>query len=362
MEIDLGRLAHNVSEVRRVIGGNRKLIGVAKADAYGHGLLDIAPAMVNAGVDVIAVGNLNDAVRLRESGCQSPILLFGSCLAVDVAEAVTEYHVMPTVWDVESARAYSEAARSPVEVYLKVDTGLHRVGVAPERAAEVARAIEDLPYLRIGCVYTHFADPIEDEEFTQKQYERFLQAIDAIRAAGVAAPFAAAASSAVVSSRPEMYLNAVDPGRLLYGFYFPFTPSVSLDLTPVMRSVKSQIIQTTWVQSGESIGYGRTFYASRHTHVGVLPLGWGDGLLRSTASRANVLVRGHRCPIIAALHVEHCLIDLTEIVGAEEGDEAVLIGEQGKSAITLTEHAQWAGVSELEVVIQLGRTMPRVYL
>lgn len=361
MEVDLDRLAHNVSEVRRVIGRDRKLIGVAKGDAYGHGLLGTVPTMLDSGVDVVALGNLNDAIRLREAGCRGPLLLFGSCLVDDVAEVVVKYGIIPTLWDVEGARAYSKVARGALEVYLKVDTGFHRLGVPMDKAAEVAREIEHLPHLHIGCVYTHFPDPIKGEEFTREQYRRFVKAVESIRAAGVAAPYACCASSAIVSIYPEMYLNAVDPGRLLYGIYFPPAPPVSLDLLPVARAVISRIIQTKWVEAGQSIGYGRTFYASRRTLVGVLPFGWWDGLLRSNASRASVLVRGRRCPIIGAISLEHSLIDVTEIEGVEVGDEAVLFGEQGEAVTTLSEYARWLDVSELEVVVQLGRTIPRVY-
>jgi len=360
MEVDLDRLVHNIEEVRRVIGPGKKLIAVAKGDAYGHGLLEVVPTMVDAGADVIAVGNLNQAVRLRNSGCRAKILLFGSCLPQDVAETVVEYEIIPTLWDEAGARVYSKAARGPLEVYLKVDTGLNRLGVLPGEAAKVAKAIEDLPNLYIGCIYTHFGDTTKDEDFLVEQFSRFDAAIKTIRAAGVEASFIAAASSPVVSTHPEMLLTGVDPGRLLYGFYHPPDPPVSLDLMPVARAVKSRFIQTKWVEVGHRIGGYGGFYAPRRTLVGVLPFGWVDGLFLSAGSRASVLVRSRRCPMIE-IHLEHCLIDLTEVDGAEAGDEAVLFGEQGGAVITLGEHASWAGVSELEVVMQLGRTIPHVY-
>jgi alanine racemase len=361
MEIDLDRLAHNIAEVRKVIGRDRKLIAVAKGDAYGHGLLGVVPTMVDTGVDIIAVGNLNDAVRLREAGCRVPLLLFGSCLP-DAAETIAEYGIIPTVWDVDGARAYSKAARWTLEVYLEVDTGLTRLGVSPDEAAEVAREIDHLPNLHIGCVYSHFADPIKGEEFTLEQYRRFVKTIEAIRDAGIVAPYASMASSDIVSARPEMYLDAVRCGSLIYGFYDSPAPSVVLDLVPIARAVKSRIIQKKWAEVGQSIGARRSFYTRRRTLVGILPFGWGDGLRRSNASRASVLVRSTRCPILGTIYHEHCCIDLTEVEGATVGDEAVLFGEQGKASITLSEHAKWVGISDLEVVSHLGRAIPRVYL
>jgi alanine racemase len=362
MEIDLEHLAQNVAEVRRVIGSDRRLIAVAKADAYGHGVVETAPTMQRAGADVIALGSVNDAVRLREAGFQGPILLFGSYLAADVAETVVNYELVPTVWDLEGASAYAKAARSnPQEVYLKVDTGFHRIGVLPAQAADTAAAIASLPHLQIGCIYTHFSDPVDGGAWNQEQYDRFVSALETIRAAGVNAPYACVASSAVVSTQPSMYLNAVDPGRLIYGFHYPKDNPLQLDLLPVARAVKSRIVQTKWIKAGEPVGYGRTFQASRRTQVGVLPFGWSDGLYRRIASRASVLVKEKRCPVIGTLNLEHCLIDLTDVDEAGTGDEVVVIGRQGDAAIEIAEHAAWAGVSEMEVIVQLGRTLPRAY-
>lgn len=362
MEVDLDRLAHNVKEVRNAIGPERKLIAVAKADGYGHGLLEVAPVMIESGADIVAVANVNDGVRLREAGFRAPILLFGGYLAEDAAQAIVKYELLPTVWDVEGARHISNAACKPLEVCLKVDTGFNRLGVAPERAAEVARGVEELPHLRISIIYTHFADPIVGREFTQEQFTRFRAAVSEIRATGVSAPYACAASSAIVSTRPDMYLNAVDPGRVLYGFYYPTDPPIELTLAPVVRAVKTRIIQLKWVETGKSVGYGRGFYTSRRTRVGVLPMGWCDGLLRSASGKAQLLVREVRCPIIGAINVEHCMIDVTDVKSVAVGDEAVLFGEQGSAVIRAHEHAAWVGVSETEVVVLLGRTIPRIYL
>ena len=362
MELDLDCLAHNLSEVRRAIGRYCRIIAVAKADAYGHGVAEIVPALFKAGADVVALGDLNEAISLRQHGHMAPLVVFGSYLPEQVAEAFVEHALTPTVWDVEGARAFSWAAREPMEVYLKIDTGFHRLGVLTEEAIGVARQIAALPKLRIGCLYTHFADPIGGPEFTQEQFARFTAAVDAIRAAGIDVPFACAASSAVVSTRPEMYLNAVDPGRLLYGFYYPSDPPVELDLRPVLRAVKSRVIQVKWVEPGSSVGYERTYRTVRRTRLGILPMGWSDGLSRHGNTTPTALVRGQRCPMIGAINIEHSIVDLTDVEGAQAGDEVVLIGKQGGETITLDEHARWAGVSEMEVVVRFGRTVPRVYI
>ena len=359
MEIDLDHVIHNITEIRRIIGNQSKLIAVAKFDAYGHGVEKVVPIMFEAGADIVAVGNLKDAIKIRETGCQKPILLFGSCLP-NMAEPVIAYNIIPTLWDVYTANVYSRLTNKPMEIYLKIDTGFARIGVLPDQAVEVAKGITDLPHLHIECAYTHMADPL-NEDFTRNQFNCFIDTVEMIRSAGVEIPYACAAPSAIISQWTEMLINAVDPGRLVYGFYLPSPPAVAMDLLPVARAVKSRFIQIKWVKEGESVGYGRKFFANRPTRVGILPLGWSDGLMRNATEGVKVLVRGKRCPFIGAVSLEHSLIDLTDLDIVEIGDEAVIIGEQGGERITQSEHAQWLGISELEVIAHFGKTVPRVY-
>ena len=361
IEIDVGQLRRNVREVRRVVGPHRLLIVAAKGDAYGHGVHGAVPAMFDAGADVVALGNLRDVIAVREAGCDGPLVLFGTYLAADAAETVVRYRITPTVWYLEGARAFSRAADDALDVYLKIDTGLHRLGVSWEQADRLASEMAALPNLTIRCAYTHFADPIDDEELTRTQYARFVSAVDAMRAAGVHVPFACAGATAILSTRPDMYLNAVDSGRLAYGFYFPPAPPVPLSVAPAARAAKTRIIQTRWIDAGEMAGgYGR-FRAPRRTLLAVLPIGWGEGLFPQSALRAKVLVRGRRCTVIA-VNLEHCLIDATDAAEAAVGDEVVFFGEQGNAAITVEEYAAWAGVSVWEAIINLGRSLPRIYV
>jgi alanine racemase len=274
---------------------------------------------------------------------------------------MVEYRIMPTIWDEEGVKAFTDAAHDPLPVYLKVDTGFHRLGVSLQEAVTVARAIQDSPNLRIACVYTHFADPVKGEQFTRQQFDRILEVVDAVRAAGIRVPYVCAASSAIISTLSDMYLDAVDPGRLLYGFHYPYNPPVELRLKPIVRALRSRIIQTRWVEAGDSIGYGRRYHASKRSLVGVLPIGWSDGLIRNPKSSVQVLVRGTRCPIIGSINLEHCMADLTRVDGATAGDEVVLFGKQGNEVITLKQHAEWVGVSEMEAVLHFGRSIPRVY-
>ena len=359
MEVDLDRLAHNIHELRRVIGPDRKLIAVAKAEAYGHGVAGVVPTMLDAGADIVAVGNLKDAIKVREKGCRGPLLLFGSSLP-NMAEVLLEYDICPTIWDVETARVYSQAARKPVSIYLKVDSGFHRLGVLPKDAGRLATEISKLPHLHIECIYTHMADPL-NEDYTREQYMRFTSAVDAIHAAGVEVRYACAAPSAILSRWPDMYNTAVDPGRLVYGFYFPPNPTIDLHLQQVLRAVKTCILQAKWIEEGESIGYGRKFKASRRTYVAVLPIGWSDGLMRNVPSGAQVLIAGKRCPFIGSVNLEHSLIDITDVPEVGAGDEVVIIGRQGDDEIYLSEHCKWMGVTEFEITVPLGRTVSHFY-
>lgn len=364
MEVDLNLLSRNIAEVRKTIGRDRRLIAVAKGNAYGLGLLETVPLMFESGADVVAVGSLEDGIALRKAGCVGPLLLFASFLHDEAAEAVLEYNLIPTVWDVESANIYSKLARArPVEVYLKVDAGMHRLGVQADEAVEIAKHIEQLDNIRIGCVYTHFADPLGEEDFTRRQFERFVQAIRGMREVNVNVPFAFCASSFVVSTYPDMYLGGVDVGRLVFGLLFLPDTVVKLDVHPVVRAVKSRILQTKWIHEGDTVGYGRRFRANRRTLIGIVPMGWWDGFVRGGDSRANVLVRGKRCPLAeGGTSLEYSVVDLTEVKEAVVGDEVVIIGEQRDDAITISECAKWAGQSEIELVIGMGKTLPKRYL
>jgi alanine racemase len=291
------------------------------------------------------------------------VFLFGDALAHEIAEVVVEHRVTPTVSHRDAARAYAAAAAEPLEISLKVDTGAHRFGVLPDGAADLARAVAALPSLRLALVYTIFADPAGDEAFTCEQFRRFRGALDAIRAAGVDVPRASCATSAVVSTRPEMYLDAVRSGNLVYGLYLPPEPPVALRLQPAARALRTRIVHTQWVEAGETMGYRRPYTTGRRTRYAVIPVGRTDGLARGAAERGSVLVRGARCPFIpGSVSGEHSGIDVTDVPGARIGDEVALWGEQDGAAIALSEHALWAEASEAEVVTALGRLIQHRYL
>jgi alanine racemase len=363
LEIDLDCLAHNVQEVRRLIGPGRKFIAVAKADGYGHGVIGIASTLIESGADVVALGNLNTALDLRSSGFDAPILLFGSYRPTDVARIMVSHNITPTIWDLESAKVFSIASQEkPFDVYIKIDTGLNRLGIRWEEAAVITQEIAALPNLRIACVYTHFASPFGDEwdEVVAKSFQKFVDAVEAIRAKDVTVPCAVMASSAIISTKPEMYLDGVDPGRLLYGFYYPKEPPVSLQLKSSIKAVKTMIIQVKHVNSGDTIGGYGTYRADHDTKVGVLPIGWSDGLPRSVSPEAMVLINGEYCPIIE-IHTEHSLLDLSEILFNCIGDEVIIIGKDKGKEITVNEFAEWGCLPDTEVSVRLGNLLPRKY-
>jgi alanine racemase len=215
--------------------------------------------------------------------------------------------------------------------------------------------------VRLGCVYTHLGNSVVDPAFVDAQFASFLSLLRALDKVGLTPLCTLAASSAAVSTRLDTLLTGVDTGRLLHGMYHPLDPPVSMELLPVASAVKSTVIQTRWVDQGTRFGgYGR-LRTDRRTLVGTLPFGWFDGLPMSSALNARVLVRGCRCPIME-VHVEACLVDLTATRGADPGDEAVFFGKQGSEALSHLDQASWAGLSELELVVQLARALPRVYL
>ena len=245
---------------------------------------------------------------------------------------------------------------------MKIDTGAHRFGVHAEHAASVAVEIARLPNLKIGLAYTVFASPAYDPEFTAEQYARFLTARQEVRARGLDIPYWSCATSAVINTRPDMYLNAVRSGHLLYGLPIPDEPAITMQLAPAARALKTRVLQTQWVQKGGHLGYERLVKAKRKTLYGVVPLGRVDGLTRTASANASVLVAGKRCRFIdGSLAGEHVCIDLTEVGNVPSGEEVVVWGEQGGSEIELSEYTEAAN-GEMAEIVMAFRHLERRYI
>jgi len=360
LEIDLDAAAENLASVRRLVGPARKIFAVVKADGYGFGAAEMGEAFLRGGADALAVADPAEGVRLRKRGVTAPILVYPSSLG-DAAPDVLAHALTPALTDLDTARAYARAATGPCPVFVKVDVGLERLGVPAERAVETIRAMLDLPNLTLAglCAHPH-APPGVDPGYVDWQLGRLTAALDALTAAGLEIPVRLLASSPLVLRFPHTYLNAVDPGRILYGVTPAGDAPPPVPLRPAFGALKSRLIEVKALGPRARFAEQAPFALRPAMRLGVIPAGSADGLLGLHAGR--VLVRGRAAPILAAPSLEHTRVDLTEIPDARVGDEVVIIGRQGDAEISPAEVARRHGREPLHVAPAVGPRVARVYL
>lgn len=364
-EIDLAAISANVSLACRLAGPEAQVVAVVKADAYGHGAVQVSRTALVAGAKWLGVAIPEEAVPLRSAGITARILVLGP-IAPSQAEVVAAHNLDQCVCDLAQAETLARAARAHGRVlglHLKVDTGMGRVGLRPREVRGVAEKITALPSVRLVGLMTHFADAeAEDPGFAREQLIRFTEAAQSLQAAGIPAPLRHAANSAALLLLPETRLDLVRPGIMLYGYHPRGRrhPSESA-LQPALR-LKTAISQIKGLPRGGSVSYGRTFVAPRDLRVATLPIGYADGWGRLLSNRGQVLIRGRRVPIIGRVCMDMTMVDVTGLPDVRVGDEAVLIGRQGMEEITADEVAEVQGTISYEVLSRIGPRVPRVYL
>ncbi len=359
-EVDLDAIAHNVQAIKAFVGPNVEIIASVKANAYGHGLLPVSRTALEAGASRLAVHRIQVAVTLRESGITAPILLMGHTPPSGV-DLVLRNRITPTLVDWDTARLISAHAEEPTPVHIKIDTGMSRYGLEPEKAVDFVRYIASLPNLRIEGLFSHFATADqEDLSEARRQLQRFQAVLDELRRLGYPIPVPHMCNSAAVATVPEAHMAAVRPGLLIYGM----SPSPACTPPfPLHRalSLKTTVIHVRDLAAGSAISYGRTFIASRPLRVALIPLGYGDGYPRLASNRGTMLIQGQRAPICGRICMDQMVVDVTHIPGAHVGDEVVAIGQQGNDEITAEEVGGWAETINYEVVTDLLPQVVRVY-
>jgi alanine racemase len=359
LQIDLDAAAANVRAVRQLVGPERKIFAVVKADGYGHGAAEVGAVFVAHGADALAVADLAEGIRLRQRGIVAPILVYPNSLPEAAPEALA-HGLVPTLVDLDSARAYAEAAAGPCDVFVKIDVGLERLGVPAEQAVKTIAAMLELPHLRLAglCAHPHAHDGA-DPAYAEWQLGRFTAIVDELGARGVRVPIRLFAASPFVLRFPQTYLNAVDPGRMLYGITFPGETS-PIPLRPTLHALVSRVIALKELTPRERFAELAPFPLTAPMRLGVIPMGSADGLAWLHAGR--VLVRGRAVPIVASPSLEHTRIDLTGVPDARVGDEVVIIGRQGDAEITVAEVATHHGLGLHHVATTVGPRVARVYL
>jgi alanine racemase len=365
-EVDMNALRGNLAWLRQRIGPKAKLLTVVKADAYGHGLKQIAALLMQSGTDIFGVANLTEARTIRAVGQGWPILMLGACLPDEIETAVRD-DVRPTISSLAEARAFSSAGMrlgKPVSVHIKVDTGMGRLGAKPDEVLRLVRAIQRLPGLVLEGLYTHYAAAEDDAIFSGKQAMAFQVVCDQLASQGVRIPMVHANNSAALLHEPGTGFQLVRPGLLVYGIVPAGRRKARLDpgrhLLPAL-SFKCRVGFVKTIPTGTSLSYGRTFVASRQMKVATVTAGYGDGCLRAGSDRMEVLIRGRRCPGLGRITMDQMLVDVTRLRTVRAGDEVVLIGRQGRGEITVREVAEWYQTIPWEVLTAITYRVPRIY-
>ena len=375
--IHLDNLKKNIRAIKSLCEEKTKLCIPVKADAYGHGAVPCAKAAIEAGADVLAVATVDEGIELRQNGITLPLLLFSLCSKEEM-DALVSFHIMPFVCDSEYIQLVADAARNAGErnfpVHLAVDTGMGRIGCMPEEAAVYAKEIVQTSVLSLGGVCTHFAvsDGISKNErlFTQVQFSRFTDAIESIKREGIDPGICHCANSATTLESPEMHLDMVRPGIIVYGYYagevsqsYLASKGIAISLEPVM-TLETEVSAVRSMKRGASIGYGRTWTAENDTEIAVLPVGYGDGVLRSWSTGAvSVAIHGTAYPIRGRICMDQCMIELGKQSGIKRGDKAVFFGCASDGALqTAEEIASRTDTISYEITTCLSKRVPRFYI
>ena len=367
-EINLTNLEYNIDRIQEKIG-DREMIGVIKADAYGHGSVKFAEILQKKGVKTFAVATLQEAITLREAGFKNEEIIMLGLTPSLYAQTIVNYDITPAVCSSENVAAFAEEAKrvgKTVNVILAVDTGMGRIGYWAEDtdyAIEDVKKIEQLPNIKIKGMFSHMSTAdAYDKTYSHLQEERYNNFYETLTAAGISIPFRTFANSASIMEIPSVHFDACRAGIILYGLY----PSNEVDynqlaLKPVM-SIKANIIHLKEVGENFSVGYGRKFISERPSKIATLAIGYADGYPRPYSPNAKALVNGHVCKIAGNICMDQCMVDVTDVPDVKLGDEVILMGSDGVNEITADYIAEMTGTINYEITCALGQRLPKVYV
>ena len=362
-EIDLGAFRHNFRRIKNRIGAKADILAMVKADAYGHGVLELSKASLELGAKILGVALIEEGIFLRKKGIRAPILVMGSIFPLENFKPVLEYGLYPSICSIMAAEKLSAITLSKKKkagVFVKIDTGMGRVGISHNRAAETIKKISKLPGISIEGLFTHLAAGAIDAKFTRWQIKRFKEIVDILGENGVSVKYRSVSNSTGIIKYPEAHFNLVRPGIALYGLLPYAGADRDIKLVPVL-SWKTRVVFLKKVNRGTSISYSRTWKAKRASCIATLPVGYADGYDRKLSNRAEVLVNGKRAPVVGNVCMDMCMIDVTDVGGVKVGSEVVLIGSQEKQRITAEEMAGTIGTINYEVTCRLGTRVPRIF-
>jgi len=365
IELDMNNLRHNINIVRSLLPDGCQLMAVLKANAYGHGAVEIAKGLNSNGIRAFCVASVLEGVELRKHGIQGEILILGYTHSKQLHQ-LRKYRLMQTVVDYEYAKALENYGKK-LAVHIKVDTGMHRLGERSDNIAEILQIFK-CKNLIINGIYTHLcavdSDRQTDGNFTQKQIDNFYCVLARIKKQGLELPKVHIQSSYGIFNRPDLSFDFVRVGTALYGMLYTLddTEKYNIGLRPVL-SVKARVSTVKTLFAGETVGYGLTFKAPHTMKIAAITFGYADGIPRClSCGIGHVLINGQKAPVVGRICMDQMMADVSGIEDVKQGDIAVIIGKSDKAEITACEIAEQAGTVSTEILSRLGRRLGRVVL
>ncbi len=363
-EINLDNLRHNFREIKKVVK-DKKIFGVIKADAYGHGALEVARVLKEEGVDYFAVAVVTEAMELRRNGFEDPILVLGYSPET-FSDTIVENNITQTVFSYSTAKSISNEAvkqNKIAKIHIKVDTGMGRLGYTEnDNIVEEIKNIINLPNICVEGLFTHFSTSDEaDKEFSNLQLKRFKNIINSIEKEGINIEIKHIANSGAILDIEEAYFDAVRPGIILYGYYPSSEVNQNkLNLKPVM-TLKSNIVYIKEVEKGTSISYGRKFTADKKMKIATIPIGYADGFTRLLFGKASVIIGNKLCPVVGKICMDQCMVDVSECEDVKVSDEVIIMGKTSDFNISADVIASKIDTISYEVLCMVSKRVPRVY-
>ena len=352
LEIDLDAIAKNTRNIKKLIGKNKELMAVVKGNAYGHDVLEIVPIFLKNGATRLAVARLEEGIFLRKAGIDVPILVLGATLKEE-AETALMHDITTSVCNISFIKKMNELSlklKKKAKIHLKIDTGMGRLGVKPEKAVDFIKKVLTFDHIIIEGIFTHFSVADEkDKKYTEEQFRKFSEILKILEKEKIRIPLKHVSNSATLLDLEHMWLDMVRPGIALYGLYPSKEVKKVIKLIPAQR-FKTRIAFLKELPAEKSISYGRTYTTyKKNTIIASLPIGYADGYSRLLSNKGEVLVRGRRMPIIGRICMDQCMIDVTDLPLVKIGDEVVLWGKQGNERITVEEIADKLNTINYEI-------------
>ncbi len=366
VEISLNNLVYNINAFKETIQPETNLMAVVKADAYGHGSIEVAKAAIHAGANYLAVAFLDEAIILRKAGFSIPILVLGyTSLDTETIEQAIDHNITLTIYSKEAVERIQELATKKklvCRIHLKIDSGMNRIGVrSTSEALQVVSSITS-DYLILEGIFTHFADAdVIDSSFVHDQFHHFMDIVSYLQQKGYDIPVKHCCNTAATIAFPEMHLDMVRVGIGLYGLYPEEHLRNNITLKPVM-SFKTKPILIKDVPTGQTISYGRTYTTTKDSIIATIPVGYADGLSRSLSNKGHVTLNGHKAPIVGRVCMDQTMVDLSGINPADFNEEIILFGDPLDNCISLSEIAVQMNTIHYEVACLIGKRVPRVYI